>query len=231
MNSTSIVLDTADAAHAFDGIGGLSAGASSRLLWDYDEPQRSEVLDYLFKPNFGAALHICKVEIGGSGQSTDGDEVSFENERGKIDCSRGYENWLMLEAKKRNPEMITYGLSWATPAWVGDNSTGYFSDDGIKYHIDWLLCVRETVGIDVDYMGVWNERVPQPLDWIVQLRRAMDQAGFSATRIVAPDNKYVPKEMIAGIVNNATVRDALYATGTHYPCNEPYPEITEAGLA
>lgn len=29
--------------------------------------------------------------------------------------------------------------------------------------------------------------------------------------------------MIAGIVSNKTVRDALYATGTHYPCNEPYP--------
>lgn len=32
---------------------------------DYPEPQRSEILDYLFKPNFGAALSILKVEIGG----------------------------------------------------------------------------------------------------------------------------------------------------------------------
>ncbi len=34
------------------------------LLVDYVEPQRSEVLDYLFKPNFGASLQILKVEIG-----------------------------------------------------------------------------------------------------------------------------------------------------------------------
>ena len=46
----------------FDGIGGLSGGgATSRLLIDYKEPQRSQILDYLFKPNFGASLQILKV--------------------------------------------------------------------------------------------------------------------------------------------------------------------------
>ena len=46
----------------FDGIGGLSGGgATSRLLVDYKEPERSQILDYLFKPNFGASLHILKV--------------------------------------------------------------------------------------------------------------------------------------------------------------------------
>jgi galactosylceramidase len=45
------------------------------LLVDYDEPAKSEVLDYLFKPNYGAALQILKVEIGGDSQSTDGTEV------------------------------------------------------------------------------------------------------------------------------------------------------------
>ena len=33
---------------AFEGIGALSAGASSRLLYDYPEPQRNDILDYLF---------------------------------------------------------------------------------------------------------------------------------------------------------------------------------------
>jgi hypothetical protein len=57
-------LDGSTALHTFDGHGALSAGASSRLLWDYPEPQRTEVLDYLFKPNFGAMMSILKVEIG-----------------------------------------------------------------------------------------------------------------------------------------------------------------------
>lgn len=48
------------------------AGATTRLLIDYPTQQRDEVLDYLFKPNFGASLHVLKVEIGGDSQSTDG---------------------------------------------------------------------------------------------------------------------------------------------------------------
>ena len=75
VNVTSI-LSASGIAHEFDGIGALSAGASSRLLWDYEEPQRSEILDYLFKPQFGASLSILKVEIGGDVQSTDGSEHS-----------------------------------------------------------------------------------------------------------------------------------------------------------
>ena len=56
-----IVLDGDLHDRRFDGHGALSAGASSRLLFDYPEPHRSNILDYLFKPNFGANLHICKV--------------------------------------------------------------------------------------------------------------------------------------------------------------------------
>ena len=54
----SATLDSATAHHVYAGHGALSAGASSRLLWDYPEPQRSEILDYLFLPQFGAGLHM-----------------------------------------------------------------------------------------------------------------------------------------------------------------------------
>ena len=39
--------------------------------------------------------------------------------------------WLMSEAKKRNPKVRTYVLSWGVPGWVGNGS--YFSPDNIKY--------------------------------------------------------------------------------------------------
>ena len=73
----------------FDGNGGLSAGASSRLLYDYPENVRSDILDYLYKPNFGANLHICKVEIGGDTQSTDGTEPSHMHSKDDLNCDRG----------------------------------------------------------------------------------------------------------------------------------------------
>jgi hypothetical protein len=50
---TSVVLDGSDAGRVFDGIGAVSAGASSRLFIDY--PQRNQILGYLFKPGYGAA--------------------------------------------------------------------------------------------------------------------------------------------------------------------------------
>ncbi|CAG2224562.1 GALC [Mytilus edulis] len=63
--------DTSGLGRRFDGIGGLSGGgATSVLLQNYPEQQRNEILDYLFKPNFGASLHLLKVEIGGDAQST-----------------------------------------------------------------------------------------------------------------------------------------------------------------
>eukprot|EP00911_Craspedida_sp_UC1_P001843 UC1_evm1s1413 len=57
-------LDPAAAAQTYDGHGALSAGASSRLLYDYPEPQRTEILDLLFNPLGGGAMHLLKVEIG-----------------------------------------------------------------------------------------------------------------------------------------------------------------------
>ena len=63
--SDPIVLDGDVLGLTFRGIGGLSAGASSRLVYDYPEPQRSDILDFLFKPDFGAGLQINKIEIGG----------------------------------------------------------------------------------------------------------------------------------------------------------------------
>ena len=48
-------LEASSGGRVFEGFGTLSAGASSKLLIDYPEPQRSEVLDLLFKPKYGAA--------------------------------------------------------------------------------------------------------------------------------------------------------------------------------
>ena len=64
--NTYTIDDSAGPAKTFHGIGGLSGGgATSVLLPSYPEPQRSQILDFLFKPQFGASLQILKVEIGG----------------------------------------------------------------------------------------------------------------------------------------------------------------------
>jgi len=50
LNVTSVRVDPDAAGLRFDGHGGLSAGGSSRLLIDYAEPYRGQILDYLYKP-------------------------------------------------------------------------------------------------------------------------------------------------------------------------------------
>ena len=70
----SIHLNASAESRVFHGHGALSAGASSRLLHDYDEPMRTDLLDYLFKEQWGAGIQLLKIEIGGDTQSTDGTE-------------------------------------------------------------------------------------------------------------------------------------------------------------
>ncbi|HCT29193.1 MAG TPA: hypothetical protein DIW31_00300, partial [Bacteroidales bacterium] len=60
-----IKVDIETKGRTYEGIGALSAGASTRLLIDYPEPYRGQILDFLFKPKFGASLQHLKVEIGG----------------------------------------------------------------------------------------------------------------------------------------------------------------------
>src|ERR1700683_1339501 len=47
-----VVVDAHSPGLTFSGIGAASAGASSRRLIEYPAPQRSQILDYLFKPNY-----------------------------------------------------------------------------------------------------------------------------------------------------------------------------------
>ena len=40
--------------------------------------------------------------------------------RNDHDYTRGYEWWLMVEAHKRNPDIILDILPWGAPGWVGN---------------------------------------------------------------------------------------------------------------
>jgi hypothetical protein len=57
-------------------------------------------------------------QIGGDTNSTDGAESSHEHDRGDLNCDRGYEWWLMEQAKARNANIKLYGLAWGAPAVV-----------------------------------------------------------------------------------------------------------------
>ncbi|MDN3356400.1 ricin-type beta-trefoil lectin domain protein [Actinomadura sp. DC4] len=209
--TTSITVDGAQGGRTFDGVGAISGGGgNSRLLTNYPAAQQAQILDYLFKPGYGAALQLLKLEIGGDANSTDGSEPSIEHTRGTVDCGAGYEFWLAEQAKARNPGIGLYGLAWAAPGWI---QGGFWSADTIDYLISWLDCARQH-GLSIGHLGGWNER-GHDAGWFVRLRSALDAHGYSGVRLVADDTGWGVADDMA---SDSAFDDAVAIIGTHYSC-------------
>ena len=218
-----IAIDGQKQGRTFDGVGAVSAGASSRLLIDYPEPQRSRILDYLFKPNYGAALQRLKVEIGGDVNSTDGCEPSHMHTRDDQNYGRGYEWWLMSEAKKRNPAIRLDCLEWGTPAWIGDGQ--FYSQDNADYIVKFLQGAKRAHGLDMNTVGIWNETRYDPA-WVKLLRRTLDAAGLQRVKIVAADGGW---GVAADMAKDPALAAAIDVVGVHYPQSKSPPEAKDLG--
>jgi O-glycosyl hydrolase len=210
----SITVNGGSAGRVFDGIGAISGGGgNSRLLIDYPEPQRGQILDYLFKPGYGAAMQILKLEIGGDTNSTSGAEPSHQHTRTDLNCNRGYEWWLAEQAKARNPGIKLAALAWGAPGWIGNGN--YWTNDSIDYLISWLDCAK-THNLTIDSLGGRNER-GRDLGWYKNLRPALNAHGYSAVKVVASDDSS------GWSVADDAVRDPAFAAavdilGSHYVC-------------
>ena len=89
-----ITISAHDTGKRFDGVGAVNGGgATSVLLKDYPEPQRSQILDMVYKPKFGASVSSLLVEIPGDGNSTQGSMPSHSHYRGDFNAQRGYNSF------------------------------------------------------------------------------------------------------------------------------------------
>jgi hypothetical protein len=216
--ATSVVtLDGHSKGRKFDGLGAVSAGASSRLLIDYPEPYRSQILDYLFKPGYGAALQHLKVEIGSDVNSTDGSEPSHMRTPTDHDYTRGYEWWLMTEARKRNPKIILDSLPWGAPGWVGTDTL--YTQPMADYVADFLLGAKDRVGLDIAYTGIWNEK-QFDAGYVKMLHKSL-ASRYISTRIVCCD-EYPGEGLGQWSIVEAIKKDAELARDVdvltvHYP--------------
>ncbi len=209
--ATLIKVDEAATGRIFGGVGAISGGGgNSRLLIDYPAKQRNQILDYLFKPGYGASLQILKLEIGGDANSTDGSEPSVEHTRGVVNCNAGYEFWLAKQAKLRNPNIKLYGLAWTAPGWIGHGN--FWSQDMIDYLMTWMGCAQSH-GLTVDYLGGWNERGFNT-SWYKELHAALI-ATHSAAQIVGDDSGW--KVADAMVMDPAFAR-SIDIIGVHYSC-------------
>ncbi|MGW1550357.1 ricin-type beta-trefoil lectin domain protein [Streptomyces sp. NPDC002346] len=209
--STSITINGTKPGLTFDGVGAISGGGgNSRLLADYPEPQRSELLDYLYKPGYGASLQLLKLEIGGDTNSTDGAEPSHMHTAGTIDCNQGYEWWMAEQAKARNPDIKLAALSWGAPGWIDGGN--FWSQDTIDYLMSWMDCAAQH-DLTIDYLGGWNERGYDKA-WYRNLKDTLTSHGY-ATKVVAADSDWSVADAMA---EDPAFNDAVDVVGVHYPC-------------
>lgn len=198
----------------FDGIGVVNGGgATSVLLKDYPEPQRSQILDLMYKPKFGASVSALLVEIPGDGNSTQGSMPSHMHTRDDLDCTRGYTWWILREAKKRNPALSLDGAAWSAPGWVGNGN--FWSQDAADYYVKWLQGLRSVYGLEFDSIGCRNEKGVN-FAFAEMLRRTLDASGFSKVKIHGFDNWPKNKlDFVKSMPGDANLRKAIDIISAH----------------
>lgn len=198
----------------FDGIGVVNGGgATSVLLKDYPEPQRSQILDLVYKPKFGASVSALLVEIPGDGNATQGSMPSHMHTGEDLNYSRGYTWWILREAKKRNPNLTLDGTAWAAPGWLGNGK--FWSQDTADYYVKWLQGLRSVYGLEFDAIGCRNEKGVS-YEFVKMLRATLDANGFQKVRIHAFDDwpKY-KFDFVKDMLTDEKLRDAIGILSAH----------------
>ncbi|PVM84030.1 galactosylceramidase [Caulobacter radicis] len=198
----------------FDGIGVVTGGgATAVLLKDYPEPQRSQILDLLYKPKFGASVSALLAEIPGDGNSTQGSMPSHMHTREDLSYERGYIWWVLQEAKKRNPALSLDATAWSAPGWIGGGK--FWSQDAVDYYVKWLEGLRDAYGLELDAIGCRNEK-GQDYAFVKALRRTLNAKGFSRVKVHAFDNWPKDKlDFVKDMTTDAELRDAIDIISAH----------------
>ena len=221
---TKININCKDKGRTFEGIGAVSAGASTDLLYDYKDPVRSQILDLLFKPKFGAAFQHLKVEMGGGENSTCGSEPShaFTKEELKKPVSRGYEFWLMKEAKNRNPDMILEYLPWSFPGWLKPN---IYSQESADYFVAFLDVAKKQWNLDIDWVAAAENENDTDRNWLVNhMKPTLDARGYKNVKIQGPDDNSGDWKIFNDFEKDNKFDKVIEAVGYHYISGREFTE-------
>ncbi len=198
----------------FDGIGIVNGGgATSVLLKDYPEQQRSEILDMVYRPKWGASVSALLVEIPGDGNSTQGSMPSHSHYRGDYNYRRGYTWWVLTEAKKRNPKITLDGTAWSAPGWLGGGK--FWTQDVVDYYVSWLQGLRTVYGLELDAIGCRNEK-GENYPFAIALKKGLRDNGFENVKLHAFDNWPKRKlDFLEYMKTDSALQDAVDVVSAH----------------
>jgi galactosylceramidase len=222
--ATVVELNGSAGGDRFDGIGAVSGGgATTDLLKDYPAKQRNEILDLLFKPNFGASISGLYVEVPGDGNSTQGSEPSHMHSRNDENYYRGYEWWLMAEAERRNPALFIDACAWGCPGWIGNGQFG--SQDMANYYVKWIKGAKTYHGVTVRAIGDRNEKGVDE-NFIKLLRRSLNASGLSAVKTHGFDNWGKDQwNWVKDLLTDPELAASVDVLGNHTITDNPTPDF------
>lgn len=217
-----------DAGTVFRGLGAVTGNNSSRLLMDYKTQNPDaywEIMNLLFKPNYGAGLTHIKIEFGSDVNSSSGTEPSIMRSADEVaDVTRGAGFMFAADALTINPDISIDLLRWGEPKWVTDafnESTEKGHEARYKWYKAAIDGAYDTYGMKFTHISAdMNEAAKVDTEWIIYLADKLENEtderyDYGAIKIVASDELgswNIAKEMIA----NEQLRDAVDILAEHY---------------
>lgn len=217
-----------DGGTVFRGLGTVTGNNSSRLLMDYkvQNPEAYwEIMNLLFKPDYGAGLSHIKIEFGSDVNSSSGTEPSVMRSADETaDVTRGAGFLFAADALSINPDITVDLLRWGEPKWVTD-AFAEGTEAGYAARYLWyksaIDAAYDTYGIKFTHISPDTNETEKPdPDWIVyfaeRLKNETDERyDYGAIRIVASDELGSWK-LAREMLSNEKLRDAVDILAEHY---------------
>ena len=217
-----------DKGTVYRGLGTVTGNNSSRLLMDYKVKNPKaywEIMNLLFKPDYGAGLTHVKLEFGADINSSSGTEPSimrYADE--KADVTRGAGFMFAADALSINPEITVDMLRWGEPAWVNDEFKKS-KEQGFAARYKWyksaLDAAYETYGIKFTHVSPdANETWNIDTEWLIYFSERLKSEtncryDYGDIKIVASD-EVCSWKIADEMMKNERLRNAVDILGEHY---------------
>jgi len=218
-----ITVSATDTGKFFEGLGAVSGGgATSIMLMSYPEPQRSQILDLMFKPNFGASMTTLYSEVGGDCNSTESTEPSHMHSSTDLNYRRGWEWWLIDQAKKRNPSITLDAVAWGEPGWVGNGT--FWSQDTCNYYVKWIQGLKSLYGYDLNAIGCRNESGVS-IPFVEMFKATLLSNGLANVKLQAFDNWGAGKwDFVSQFATDPVLSNSVDVISAHTTWVSPWSE-------